>query len=903
MSVEIAPSQPPRQEPAAEYVVALARLNAADRALVGSKAANLGELRHAGLPVPDGFCVTTDAFRRFLAEGGSGEFIQCELGALDLKQPALVRAAAARLRERLLALPVPADIQRAVVDAWRAHWAGREDIPLAVRSSATAEDLPTASFAGQHDSILNVVGEEALLRALRTCWASLFAERALAYRGRQDVDHTRVAMAVVVQEMVPADRAGVAFTADPMDAGPTRGERILIEAAPGVGEAIVSGGVSPDRIVVDKRTLAILEQRAGREGAVCLSAERARALAELARKVEGLFGAPQDIEWALAGDRLWLLQARPITALAPVAPLRPGADRAVWSSVNVGELMPEVATPMAWAIVKRTVDQVFTPILRMLGIDMVQEPWIALIAGRIYANLSVFARLISAMPGTSRMKLGEAFGGHGAGLEEIERILKTPDPRGLWRRRLGLLRAMPWLLFWFLGHLNVRRGREAVAAYAAKVGRLDGTGTAAMSEAELAARLREVLGLLHEDSRLAHQAIAHAGVGMVFTNSLFQVARRWLGDEHGAIANRLLSGAGEMASAEAALDLWLLAEWVRPQRDLAEILRAEGAGDISQRLAQVTGGREFLERWARWNAHHGHHAYAELDVAQRRWSESPEYVLALVRTYLATPVETGLDVRRQRGQAEREKLLADCRARVGWWRRPIFDFLLRRARAGLVLRENLKNEVIRTVAAARQVLLEAGRRLTKSGTLHAPEDIFLLTPEEVDRVLCGARDASLGAAIALRRQEFARNQQLCPPPVIVGRFDPDRAPGTTCASEAADPNVLRGLAVSAGSATGPARVLLRADGGEQVQPGEILIAPFTDPGWTPHFLNAAGLVVDMGGMFSHGSVVAREYGLPAVVNVGTATQRIRTGQTVTVDGDRGVVTIGETPEPRASGRS
>jgi rifampicin phosphotransferase len=905
MAEDTSSPQPVPDQPA-EYVISLERVSAADRALVGGKAASLGEMRRAGLPVPAGFCVTTAAYRRFVAAAGLEEGLAAELAAMDALHVAEARAAAVRLREKLTASPIPAAVRKAVTDAWGAQWPGCTDVALAVRSSATAEDLPEASFAGQHDTYLNVTGEEALLRAIRDCWASLFTERALVYRARRKVDTRGVAMAVMVQEMAQADCAGVAFTADPMDHGPTRTDRIIIEAAKGLGEAIVSGNVSPDRIVVEKRSLAILERRGGvapkefRCGgngeAVCLSAAQARALAELTLQAEQLFGMPQDVEWALAGERLWLLQSRPITALAPVAPLVDGADRAVWSNVNAGELLPEVVTPMAWSLIKRAVEEVFGRLLKILGVDSKREPWFALIAGRIYANLSIFVQLMNAVPGTSRMKLMEAFGGHGAGTAAIERILKSPDRRGLWRRRVGFLIGMPWLLGWLVGHLSVRRGRQCLAEYSAMVGRLRGFEMAGLSDADLAERFGTILGCLHEGSgKLVLAVVAHAGVGMAFTDSFLKATRRWLGDEHGAIANRLISGTGDMASAESALDLWRLAEWVRQRGAIAELLCTEAnGGDLWVRLENVSGGREFVDRWRQWNARHGHHAYAEVDVAQPRWSERPDYVLALLRTYLASPADAGLEVREQRSQAEREALRAECRAKLNRCRRPVFDWLLYRSRVGLALRENLKNELIRVLAAARRVLLEAGLRLTQDGTLQTAEDVFFLEPEEVDRLLRGQREEKIVAAVAARKAEFARFELLRPPPVIVGRYDPER-PGHNaggCVPEAGS-NVLRGLAVSAGVAAGPARVILRADSSELVQPGEILIAPFTDPGWTPHFLNAAGLVVDMGGMFSHGSVVAREYGLPAVVNVGTATRRIRTGQMVTVDGDRGVVAIGD----------
>ena len=912
-------------------VVPLDRLTAADRPRVGGKAANLGELLRAALPVPAGFCLTTAAFRQFLDASGMADRICAELKDADPARLEHVREAATRVRACLAAVPVPAEVAEEIINAWQAMWPGRPDVAMAVRSSATAEDLPGASFAGQQDTYLNVRGREALLKAVRDCWLSLFNERAIVYRASNNIDHRGVAMAVVVQEFVPADAAGVLFTVDPAGPGPERERRIVIEAVHGLGEVLVAGRASPDRTVLDRQNLAVLERHIGHQtvmavpadaggmreeplpldriGQSCLTEQQARELAELGLRVERIFGTPQDIEWALRDGRLWMLQARPITTLARATcgPPASATDRTVWSNVNVGEVLPGVLTPMTWSVMRRMIEVLFAPLLKRLGIDLLREQWLALIAGRVYANLSVFARFVGSLPGPSRMNLSEAFGGYGVPSADLTRILSEPDPRGRWHHGLALLLRMPILLTWVLGHLSLRRGQAVMAKYGRKVDKLVDVDFTRMSDQDVGRFIGTILrGLYDESDGVVYRAVAYAGVGMTFTSGLFRVTRRWLDDQHGALTNRLISGAGGMASAESALDLWRLADWARQRPTLATLLTdCPDYAALNEQLSKIDDGREFLRLWAEWSTRHGHHTYGEIDVSRPRWSETPDYVLTLLRTYLATPEEDGPLALRRRQEAERGKLLAECRARLGPLRRRVFDSLLRRSRGGLVIRENLKSEAVRVIAALRRALLEVGRRLARQGVLRERDDIFFLELGEIEPLLAAPNCADTQARIAARRVEFARNQNITPPAVIVGRFDPDRAAVAPeyLVSADAGANTLRGLAVSAGVATGPARVILRPDGSETVQPGEILVAPFTDPGWTPYFLTAAAIVVDMGGMLSHGSIVAREYGIPAVVNVGPATRLIQTGQLIRVDGDHGVVTIIGTQESPAGGMS
>ncbi len=829
-----------------ELVLPLARLRRRDASRAGGKAANLGELLAAGLPVPDGFCVTTAAYR--LARGGT---------------------------------QVPESVAVAVRSAWAALAGAAPDLPLAVRSSATSEDTRHASAAGQYETVLNVRGPDDLLAAVRRCWDSLHSGRAAAYRARRGQGGHDPAMAVLVQPMLAPQCAGVVFTADPLS-GDRR--RVVLEAVRGTADALVSGRGTPERLVLT-RVGEVLERTAS--GPVCLDDEWARRLVQLALRAERVFGVPQDIEWALADGQFWLLQSRPI-AKPPRTRRSNAAAPVVWSNVNVGELLPDVVTPMAWSLLHMFVMQLFAPFFRLIGIDLRREPWFVRIAGRVYANLSIFARFGRALPG-ARLELDVAFGGHETTRPEVSAALRASAADCGWGVRARVLAGLPWLLLTFLRYCGPRSNERLVQKVTRRTDALVALELAGQSDRALL----ELLTTGIRDACRDANALAAAAVGVTLSQALFRLTRRWLEDDSGALANRLLSGAGAMASADSALELWRLAEWGRAQPEVRQVLDSQAEFGQAQPALQATpAGREFLARWGEWNTRHGHHTFAELDVGRPRWSESPDYVLGLLRSYAAAPADHTPPAVHARRDAERTRLVADCRLRLAGWRWRLLEYVMRRARRGLATRENFKSQAVRVVAVMRGALLEFGRRLVRRGVLAAPDDVFFFEVEELESLLDGRLGSAAGARVAARRAECERYRALDPPPVIVGTLDEAQSRTPAAQPVDGDSHVWRGLAVSPGRAAGPARVVLRPDGTDPVRPGEILVAPFTDPGWSVYFLTAAGLVVDMGGLLSHGSIVAREYGIPAVVNVGPATTRIRTGQWVEVDGDRGVVRVG-----------
>lgn len=886
-------------------VVSLDRLKAEDADRVGGKGANLGRMLAARLPVPPGFCVTTEAFRQFVDSFWNLEPLLAALDALQSRQIDEANALGAQVRERLAAGPLPPAVERAVVDAWQAQGTKRA---YAVRSSATAEDQPLVSFAGQGETFLNVCGREAILQSIRACWMSLFADRAILYRMHERIGQRNAAMAVVVQRMIYPDVSGVLFTADPIS-GNT--QRIVIEAAYGLGVALVSGEVSPDRLVLARPELQVIERHVGkktieivpdgigrvrrrdvdsrRAWAACLDTATATRLGLLALDTERLLGGPQDMEWAIAGERLFLLQSRPITTLTR----KVDQSQTVWSNLNSWEVLPGVLTPMTWSVASFQLECLFRPLLNLLGVDRApveaatRQSIFGLIAGRAYANLNMLARIACAVPGIDRLDFGEGLGGeHGELLAELIRQESARDREsaGDWRQRLQ--RVARWLRFaaWCVVHGVDQRSAQALSDFRRSVDERVGADFADKSSLGLLDHLGTLLVALQ---RYGPDAAASVGVAMVMVRFFFNFVKGRQGSADGAMANRMLGGLNRLASAEAGLELWRLAAWADRQPALRTILAETDDFELlRERMDRAAEGREFLARWDQFMQRHGHHAFGEMDVHNPRWSDTPALVLGLLRSYRDGPAGADPQDFQRRLARRRLGLARDFRRQLrNPMQRERFDFLLRKTQVGIALRENVRNEIVRLLAEMRRTLLELGGRLVCRGTLAERDDIFFVELSELQSLVDGV---ALGARIAARKAEFALQRKIIPPPVVVGQFDPENF---TPEDRRSTTRILQGLAASAGIVTGPARVILQPQEGQPLLPGEILVAPYTDPGWAPYFLSAAGIVMDVGGMLSHGSIVAREYGIPAVVNVGSATRSITTGQIVRVDGDRGTVTI------------
>ncbi|GAA1093433.1 PEP/pyruvate-binding domain-containing protein [Nocardiopsis composta] len=805
--------------------------------LVGGKAANLGEMAAAGERVPPGFCVTTAAY-------AAGE--------------------------------VPAE---AVAEAYARMGGG----PVAVRSSATAEDLPDASFAGQQDTYLGVEGADAVVDAVRRCWASLDNERATAYREANEIDRAGVRMAVVVQRMVDAATAGVMFTADPITGSRAR---TVVDAVRGLGTAVVDGSTEPDHYVLDG------DEGPGGAGG-CLTAGQLKELGAAGRRLQGLFGAPQDAEWAYDADGLlWLLQSRPITTLFPLPPQGlPDSPRIYMEAGHLqGMLRP------------------FTP----MGMSMIQEVWggwcaavgvridphepgglIADIGRRFYMDITPFVR---SRP--MRKRLAQSLAVYGPGVRSaLDRVLRDPRfaPRpGLpfsARTALALgTTLLPGALAgvgWSLARPDA--GRAKALAATEELRRLKGPGEG-LSAGEY---LDWVRGPAF-DTMLG--GALNDVLGPVFAGIVAGTAPAALlkGVATQEETDTVLGGMPHNVTTEMDLALWRMAVRAREHRDL---FARTPPGELAERhrrgeLPDI-GLDAFLDAY-------GHRTAAEIDIGVPRWRDDPAPVFGSIANYLRLDdPDQAPDRRFERAAAAAEAKLAELGARAVR-ARPVRGrlavFLMRRSRSLTGMREYAKFAWLIPYAEMRRQLMRAGEDLAAAGVLETAEDIMFL---ELGEARAAARDrADRRDLVAQRRRTHLRElrRRSVPGLLLSDGTDVEATEPPPAATEGG----FTGMPAAPGRAEGRARVVVDPVGAH-VEPGEILVAPTTDPGWTPLFMTAAGLVSDTGSPIAHGPTVAREYGIPAVICIRDATTRIRTGDLLRIDGTAGTVQVVEEPEAERPG--
>jgi pyruvate,water dikinase len=836
-------------------------------ALAGGKAVNLGELTRAGLPVPPGFCLTTKAY--------------------DLA----VKAAGAASREALLDAPMPDDVIDSIIAAYRDLGF---NVPVAVRSSATAEDLPYASFAGQQDTFLNVVGEPAVVDAVRRCWASLWTERAVVYRATNRIDDATAKLAVVVQRMVDASVAGVMFTANPVTG---KRRQAVIDASPGLGEAVVSGAVNPDHFVVDLgagvEKARIVQRRIGDKKLLiralpgggtarvelpegddesCLSDDEVLSLAALGDRVEQHYGAPQDTEWAIdASGVLWLTQARPITTLFPLP--EPGSSvrgTRVYFCFSVAQGVYRPITPMGMSALRAVATgaaklfgfrrlTVFAPAGQRLFID-------ATTAVRSSMGRILIPRILGVMEARSATIMTHLFAD--------ERLSVTRRSKLPFLRRVGHVAAKHRVPVTFLHALLrpevARRRAEAIEP------ELDPGGIEPRDRLEWVEKT-----LATQVVPLVPRILPTAGAGF----AALGLARRLLrGKATGVELQTVLRGLPHNVTTDMDLELWRVATVIGGDAESARLWREATVDELAVGCRERTLPKPAQDSVEGFLERYGHRAVAEIDLGLPRWSDDPRHILGVISNYLrAQAGGTAPDELFARGAAEAEAMIETLAGRAGWRRRPVRGLLIR-ARGLAGLRELPKYLLVKVLAACRTQLMVVGQELAAQGIIAAAEDVFFLELAEARAGLAGVEMKALVAQRKLDYEHELRRRHI--PRVLLS----DGTEPETLLSAVAAEGALTGQPASAGLATAPARVILDPVGA-RLEPGEILVAPSTDPGWTPLFLTAGGLVMEMGGANSHGAVVAREYGIPAVVGVAGATTSIDTGELVAVDGSGGTVSI------------
>ena len=845
--------------------------------LVGGKGANLGELsRIDGVRVPPGYYVTTLAFRRMLAEAPSIDARLDRLSRLEPDDWEAIQALSAELRQTLEATAIPGELAAAIT-----HPLTRlgEHIPYAVRSSATAEDSPTASFAGQQDTSLNVVGPAAILQHVSRCWASLFTERAVTYRLRNGIDHRKVQMAVIIQQMVFPHAAGVLFTADPV----TSNRKVAsVEACFGLGEALVSGRVNADvyRVrdgeVVAKalgtKRLGIYASREGgtreqaiepeRQGQPALTDAQVVRLAELGRTIEAHFGRPQDIEWCLVDDGFQIVQSRPITTLFPI-PVAGDRENHVYLSVGHQQMMTDPMKPLGLSLWKLTALRPMFDAGGRLFVDVTQD----------LGSPTKRAALLDGA-GRSDPLMRDA----------LETILERGDfirsrndedpsvaPAGGAPAPIETDPAIVEEL--------IARNQASIATLKRDIRGRSGTALLDFILADLQELKRSLF------DRRSFQVFMTAMEATWWLNERLQA---WLGEKNAA--DTLTQSVPHNVTSEMGLALLDVADVIRPYPEVVEFLQhVEDEGFLDE-LPKLAGGSNARDAIRAYLDTYGMRCVGEIDLTKPRWSERPTtlvpVILGNIKNFEPRAGERRFEQGRQLAQRKEQEVLERLRALPdGEQKAEETKQRIDRVRTFIGYREYPKYGMVSRSFVYKQALLEEAERLVQAGVLHEKEDIFFLTFQELhDVVRTGHVDGEL---LRQRKDAFSSYRALTPPRVLTS--DGEALAGAYRRHDV-PAGALVGLAVSAGTIEGRARVILdMADA--DLEPGDILVTAFTDPSWTPLFVAIKGLVTEVGGLMTHGAVIAREYGLPAVVGVEHATRLIHDGQRIRVHGTEGYVQL------------
>jgi rifampicin phosphotransferase len=834
----------------------LEQLRADDRLAVGGKGANLGELIAAGLPVPPGIVLTTAAYDQFVRHNRLDQLIRQELAGLtDPKRS--MHGAEIRAAFEMAALPL--DLQQAILYAYQQMGEGA----VAVRSSATAEDLPGMTFAGQQESYLNISDVEALLDAVRRCWASLWTDRAIVYRQRQQIDQATVKLAVVVQRMVAAEVAGVMFTANPISGAR---DEIVIDANPGLGEAVVAGLVTPDHFVLDKGSQRVIMRSLGRretiirvrtnggteqvtgsqaETTVALSDGALAKLAQLGSTIEQHFGLPQDIEWVWADEAFFIVQARPMTALPD--PLPPPSRRVQLQTATLAEVFA----------------------VRPYPLDL--QTWMNAVSA------AAFAPMLGVL-GLAAPPIQEMFQQEDGVLLAFD---PSVDPRPTWQVLLAPFRLMSLALR--NNPVDADTDPQVVTARM-RAHAIESRDLAALSWSELLTTVREVVALAqpltgHVRRTYLPRALLAAALLRLWLSLLKQ------GNRFGT----LLSGV-ESATLAANRGLEALVAHVRADASLAALFAQYEADELMSALEQEPTSRRFRAELQAFLDCYGHRDVVISTAFQPTWKDAPALVLGMIKGFAQS--EASSPNGPPGWQIARDAVIVHPLLRLPPLR-SAFLTVLDHARTLWVLRENSHYDLARILPGLRRALLELGRRLVLVDALDSPEMVFHLQFEELERVgaLTSGRDGATWPpspayiaelrAKALRRQ--AKRIALAAKPLIDPRLYRQAEPNGAA--------FLHGVAGSPGVAEGTVRIIRDISEFDKLRAGEVLVAPFTNPSWTPLFQRAAAVVVDAGSVGSHAAIVAREYGIPAVMGTVDGTRRLTAGQRVRVDGSHGRVTL------------
>jgi rifampicin phosphotransferase len=875
----------------------------------GGKGINLARLTRAGFAVPRGFMISTDAYREFVSANRWLPTILSGVTELSAEDASALERGSAQIRVAFSAGKMPEELEAAI----RAAYADLANKPVAVRSSATAEDLPDLSFAGQQDTYLNVIGPGQLLEAVINCWSSLWTARAIGYRIRNGIDHNEAALAVIVQEMVQSEASGVLFTANPLTG--LRSESV-IDATLGLGEALVSGQVEPDHYVVDTLNHRILAKTLGAKkistrgkagGGVetieadadeekqALADEDIQELTRLGQQIQNEYGFPQDIEWALAENKLYILQSRPITSLYPL-PKESLDPLIVWFSFGSVQGLMGAMTPLGQDAIRMA----FSGAGKLFGAQIrYDQNEILVPAGeRLWIKISdllrnpLGARVYKTILGFGEPSVRQIL----QGLANERRI-----GAGKGHVKLGTIGAL-------LGFILPVFGRAAINMHDPQKARAE---FQAYLESQLVspnitgkdpfARLAQRLQFMQEHIsttlyRLLPRFIPLLGPAVASLGLITRLAGdgKEIQTDHGfsATALEVTRGLPNNVTTEMDLVLWKTASSIRQDPDSSRAFLESDARTLAARYLNGTLPESAQMAVAEFMKRYGMRGLAEIDMGQLRWREEPTSVMQTLQSYLQIPEEKAPDVLFAKG-AQAAELAIDrlaAQARRGFGgdvKANMVRAAGRRIRMLMGLRESPKFFIVRLMGIIRNELLASGDEFASEGTIEKPEDLFFLHFYEL-QALANREDRDWKSLIAEQHVIYEReNRRKQIPRVLVSD---GRAFHEGIGALADTDTVISGSPVSPGVAEGIVHIILDPRGA-QLAPGEILVCPGTDPAWTPLFMVAGGLITEVGGMMTHGSVVAREYGIPAVVGVHQATTRLKDGQRIRLDGTAGKIIV------------
>lgn len=866
------------------YVLGFHDIDKTKLATVGGKGANLGELtRIEGIHVPDGFCISTEAFKRIINETPAIHELLNQLSMLRLEARDKIIELSQVIRHAIEDIPVPSDIREEI--SQYLSKLGKQHA-YAVRSSATAEDLPTTSFAGQQDTYLNIIGEDAILKHISKCWASLFTERAITYRIQNGFDHHKVYMSVVIQKMVFPQASGILFTADPV----TSNRKVLsIDASFGLGEALVSGLVNADHYkvyngkITDKKiaakNLAIYSLDTGGTKEYTLNADQQHTpaltdeyilqLERIGRKIEKHFGHPQDIEWCLADNEFYIVQSRPITTLYPI-PEANDQENHVYVSVGHQQMMTDSIKPLGLSFYLLIT---FAP-MRTAG-------------GRLFVDVTG-----SLASPASRENILDVLG-HSDPLirDSLETILERKD----------FIKSLP--ANGKDSHIKSNKGLSS-ADILAQVGsdpaivsdlikRSEASSDALKQNIKTKSGIA-VFDFILEDIQQLKKSLfdpKNLGVIMAAINASAWIndkMKEWLGEKN--VADTLSQSAPNNITAEMGLALLDVADVIRPYPEVIAYLQQVHDDNFLNALNKLAGGPEAQRAILTYLDKYGMRCAGEIDITKTRWSEKPDTLVPLILSNIKN-LESNASKRKfdqglQEALKKEQELLARLKALPdGEQKAEETKRMIDLVRNFIGYREYPKYSIVNRYLVYKQALLKEAEQLVQASIIHEKEDIYYLSFEELYEVV---RSQALNYEIINKRKnEYAVYEKLTPPRVITsdgeiiaGKYKRENLPA----------NAILGLPVSSGVAEGRARVILTIEEAD-FEDGDILVTTFTDPSWTPLFVLIKGLITEVGGLMTHGAVIAREYGLPAVVGVENATRLIKDGQRIRVHGTEGYIEI------------